>query len=116
MTECFVPRLLRFDEEALSTLVRCEGVGVAALRCRERHVLARQHLRDGLQRFVAGRLDAHTFYVWADCFEAVEWIDYEDGFEEGIADGLFQISTPEVNGVLTSEVARRMLIRLQDVG
>lgn len=73
--------------------------------------LTRRNIAAILHRFVAGDLDAETVEAWANLVECREDIVFEPRHEEAVADGLYDLANPDVQGPLT-EILPDLLARL----
>jgi hypothetical protein len=69
-------------------------------------------LRTALGRFLAREVAGSDLVVWASLIEAHDRVTYESGFEALIADIIFCIASPEINGFLSDESCRRLLSQL----
>jgi hypothetical protein len=68
-----------------------------------------------LNRFIAGEVESADVFALTNALEMNESILYEPPFETAIADALFLLSTPEVNGVLTAKTASSLIEALTNV-
>jgi len=75
-------------------------------------LVSRQTLRTALNRFLAHELDGRNLTLWAALIEAYDFIEYEPKSAKVIADILFYISSPEINGQLSPELCRQYLDKL----
>ena len=80
----------------------------------EPSILYRSQIEAVLRGYVEGKTNAAQVAEWADSVEAREEIDYELSHEQQIADLLFELATPEINGTLTSERAQVLLNELNN--
>jgi len=62
--------------------------------------LTRGHILAVLKRFQAGELDAATVERWAAMVESREDIEFEPRHAETIADALFDLANPDLQGAL----------------
>lgn len=75
-------------------------------------IISRQTLRTALQRFLADEIDPTDFVAWANLIELHDEVQYERGFEKLIADVVFCIASPEINGPLNSDTCQGFLSQL----
>jgi hypothetical protein len=66
-----------------------------------------------LQRYLADEIAAKDIETLADALEMNEIVVYEQTHEEIIAETLFILSTPEINGRLTHSIAKTLIQRLK---
>lgn len=72
--------------------------------------LAITDLKSLLERFQRSEVNPEDLQEWADAIEGRnDLVDYENPFSEVIAEVLFQLSTPEINGELTSQKAKELI-------
>ena len=71
--------------------------------------LQTRHITDVLKHFVAGLVTAGDVAYWAESLEGREDIGYAKGDEEIISRWLFVLSSPDINGPLTIQLATEML-------
>jgi len=71
--------------------------------------LTRDHLKNVLTQCIEGRIPPRDLERWAGLIEGRPGIDYEAGHEEQLSEVLFQLSTPEINEVLTPQKCWRLL-------
>ena len=69
--------------------------------------LTMAHIKHALRRRIDSDITASDLELWADLVEGRAGIEYED--EEQCSDLLFQLSTPEINQPLSTDVCRRIL-------
>jgi hypothetical protein len=102
--------------QALRDLVECKTpVAAAAARVAEFPVdsdrelihLAPHHLVAVLHRFIRGELTAHDVETWAGALEMRDDV----GHPPELGDALFVLSSPEINGRLTTRLATEMITR-----
>jgi hypothetical protein len=74
--------------------------------------LRADHVRHVLKRYLAGAVAAEQVERWADLVEQRPGVEYAAGQEEVIADALFVLSSPDINGELTQLKAASLLRRL----
>lgn len=65
--------------------------------------LRKLDIRRALTRCRRGELSVDDLQRWAEIIEVHELIDYEPGQETSVADAVFWLSTPEINGALTDD-------------
>ena len=75
--------------------------------------LTRAHLKAVLRRYTAGEIDAPSVEDWANLIEGREDIDFERGRETVVADTVFDLANPLLQGPL-AEIASGILARLED--
>jgi len=74
--------------------------------------LTRKHIADVLCRYRAGLLRGDEVERWANLIECREDIDFERGHEPVIADAIFDLSNPDLQGPLAT-VADEVLASVQ---
>ena len=85
---------------------------LAALRAmRAPAILDRTALLQFVARFQSGRVGEQELESLAELLEG-EPIIYEEGHEGAIADVLFWLSSPEINGPITTTLIRECIARL----
>ena len=67
-------------------------------------LVIRKTLHSVLSRFMSGDVNASDIYSWANQLEARDEVEFETGFEAIIADVIFCLSSPEINGQLTNQM------------
>ena len=77
-------------------------------------VLTRQHVAALLTGWSTGQLNSDALAAWAEAVEAREDIGREPDDEALLNDDLFELSSPEINGVLTMGRAQEMIAALAD--
>lgn len=82
----------------------------------ENWILRAVVLRSVLKRLLDGDTDANSVCDWADALELVDHVTYDPTDQGPIADVLFNLSTPEINGPLTRDRAEKLLASLGDSG
>jgi hypothetical protein len=55
--------------------------------------------------FLAGAMTAGELELWAERFEMAEDVEYADDDREAVADALFQLANPALNGAITTQRA-----------
>lgn len=75
--------------------------------------LGPEHVAKVLQRYLRREWSATDVEAWAEALEGRDDVGYSPGARERIADALHELSTPEVSGPLTDEVASRWLEALR---
>jgi hypothetical protein len=75
-------------------------------------VVIRKTLHTVLSRFMSGDLNATDIYSWANQLEGRDEVQYETGFEGTIADIIFCLSSPEINGQLTNQMCFTLIKEL----
>ena len=86
------------------------AVRVAAFPCssdEELITLRAADVQSVLRRFIEGGLTAQDVAAWANALEMREDV----GYSAEVADALFVLSTPAINGALTRQVAEEMITR-----
>jgi len=63
-------------------------------------VLMRAHIAAVLRRFLAGEMDRAAVEQWASLVESCEDIAFEPRHAETIADALFDLANPDLQGAL----------------
>lgn len=74
-------------------------------------MLSATALRTLLSKFIAGEVSTATIVEITDEFEH-ERVDYEPGKQKLIAEVLFEISTPEINGRLSVNRSKELIEKL----
>ena len=59
--------------------------------------------------FLDKRISSDDLSVWAELVEGRDGIQYEEEFQKVIADVLFWLSSPDINGELTNEKVKEYL-------
>ena len=62
--------------------------------------VGRQHIAGVLRRYATGSLDAATIEDWANLVESRADLEYEPGHEAVVADALFDLANPDIQGPL----------------
>ena len=75
-------------------------------------IVSRQTLWTALTRFLGGEVDRSDLVAWANLIEAHDLVGYEPGFEKSIADVVFFIASPEINGELNADICRQYVGQL----
>ena len=76
----------------------------------QRPILSHQDMRSLLNRAMEGEVSYPDLQAWADAIEGrTDLVEYESQL---IADTLFEIATPEINGELTSDRIQELLSHL----
>src|SRR5882762_7345847 len=78
-------------------------------------IVSRQTLRTALNRFLANELTSVDLVNWANRVEAEvlsDRIDYEAGYEKLLANKLFYVASPELNGALDAASCRSYVEQL----
>jgi hypothetical protein len=78
-------------------------------------LLTKQALARFLARYVAGELNSTDLVEVANQLEMRDEIDYESGAEAVIADVLFEVASPEINGDLARTRCGELVHRLTTV-
>jgi len=71
-------------------------------------VLRLEDVYRALGRYEEGLLSGEQLQDWSEFLEMNDYVEYERGREEIIADVLFRLSSPEINEPISSAVATRM--------
>jgi hypothetical protein len=66
-------------------------------------ILTRKDIVEKIDQCISGLLTKEDLENWADHFELNENFEYESKYEKIIADVLFHLSSPDINGDLTVE-------------
>jgi hypothetical protein len=77
-------------------------------------IISRQTLLVALRRFLAADVRKDDLVDWANQIELHDEVQYEPRFNDVISDALFSISSPEINGPITSELCQRLIVRLAE--
>lgn len=67
-------------------------------------LLTANDCREIIHSFLNNKVDAEQITAWANFMELTEWVDYEARNGTEIADFLFEISSPEINGEVSKNV------------
>ena len=87
---------------------------VAELRRNSRHLLLeRRALTRLIRRYESGDLTDTDLTEIANQLEARDDVDYEPGTERAIADVLFELAAPEINGDLNPARCAHLIRRLE---
>ncbi len=76
-------------------------------------VLAVSELLSTIDQFLAGRLDAAGLEEWAEQREMSEDIEYDEADAVAIAETIFLLANPVINGAITAEQVHVVRARLQ---
>ena len=68
--------------------------------------LTADNLRRALDGFLAGELDSSAVADWADFFEVRDDVDFDS---TAVADAIFELANPALEGRLNAERARELL-------
>jgi hypothetical protein len=74
-------------------------------------VFGGRQISRALAMFLAGEIDTRDLERWADAIEGRDDVEYDPSHSPAVADFLFEVSTPQVNGELTDERAHEWLRR-----
>jgi hypothetical protein len=77
-------------------------------------IISRQTLLVALQGFLAADVRKDDLVDWANQIELHDEVQYEPRFNDVISDALFSISSPEINGSITSELCERLIVKLAE--
>jgi hypothetical protein len=66
-----------------------------------------------LSMYENNTISSEQLREWADILEMNDYVRYEYGVEEVVADLLFRISTPEINEPITRDFARKLRFSLR---
>lgn len=97
--KAIITSLIAFDRPLsefrahLSSLA-CDGEPVAVLR--------RQDIAAVVRRYLVGQLDAGAVEAWANLIECREDVEFERRHEEAVADALFDLANPVLQGPLAN--------------
>ena len=69
-------------------------------------------LERAVRRFLEGQLSAHELSRWANLLEGNDLVEYDETANRLIADVLFQLASPEINGPITKQACEELLARL----
>jgi hypothetical protein len=58
--------------------------------------------------FLAGRLDAAGLEAWAERWEMAEDVEYAEADREAVAEAVFLVANPAINGPLTPDRVRQV--------
>jgi hypothetical protein len=74
-------------------------------------VFGGQQITRALEMFLAGEVNPRDLEQWADAIEGRDDIEYEPSRSPEVAEFLFDISTPQINGALTQDRASEWMQR-----
>lgn len=74
--------------------------------------LRRKDIADVIRRFVAGQTDAESVARWANLIESHEDIAFEPRHEPAVADAIFDLANPDLQGPL-AEIAPTILASIE---
>lgn len=94
----------KYSVETLRSIVS------AATKSGRDFVLERSAVIEVLQAFVAGSLTSQGVAEWAEFFDVNEHIELES--DVSLPDVLFELSSPEINGELDVDRARKLIMIL----
>lgn len=63
-------------------------------------IITRQMILQKIDDCLSRRITLNELTAWADSVEFTEKFEYEEGFENDIAQVLFELATPEINDEL----------------
>lgn len=72
-------------------------------------ILTRKDIASVVSRFLAGQLTAAQVERWANLLECREDIDFEPRYEGPVADAVFDLANPDLQGSLV-EIADQVLV------
>ena len=75
-------------------------------------VLTRRALARMIERYGTGEITTAELVRLANSVEAVDGVDYEAGAEAEIAQVLFELAAPEINGEVSYERSQKLLAQL----
>jgi hypothetical protein len=68
-----------------------------------------------LKLYLNGVITEKQLREWSDVLEMCDYVDYESGEEEAVADVLFRLSTPEIHEPINHDLARHLRIKLKEL-
>ena len=68
-----------------------------------------------LTQYLDGAIAEEQLQEWADLLEMCDYVDYESGKEEAVADILFHLSTPEINEPINHALAQKLRDELSEL-
>ncbi len=109
-----IKRLVLLDGEFSELASACEALKATSDpipdQQSEAYVTLRMvDLEKAIKRFTSGSLSAEQLEEWAEILEMNDYVEYESGSEQIIADALFLLATPEVNGPITERTVENIL-------
>jgi hypothetical protein len=75
-------------------------------------LLKRKHIIKILNDRLNNKISEKTLRKWASEIEFLDFIDYEEEYNNLIANTIFEIATPEINSELTSNFLRKIIAQL----
>ncbi len=78
--------------------------------------LTLNHVIAAIEMYLSGNISEDELSQWASILEFNEFLDYDDGDASAIAEALFVIGSPEVNGPVTPDSCRSLLAELLNFG
>ncbi|PIQ77844.1 hypothetical protein COV82_02510 [Candidatus Peregrinibacteria bacterium CG11_big_fil_rev_8_21_14_0_20_46_8] len=77
-------------------------------------LFTRSQLVHIIDQTISGKISKEDLSTWAETLEAQDGIAYEEQYMQKIADILFLLSTPEINGELTNQKLEEYKSRLYE--
>jgi hypothetical protein len=74
--------------------------------------LGRRHVRNALRGFLAHEYSAPQLVRWAEVVEGRDDIGFEPADTTALKAVIFELASPELEGALTAERARKLLLRM----
>ncbi len=69
-----------------------------AQNCASEFLLTIRDCRELIKGFLSNKISASQMTAWAEFVELSDWVNYECDHSSVIADFLFEVSTPAING------------------
>lgn len=76
-------------------------------------IFKKSHLIDVLDRYACNRFSAEEVECWANLIECREDIDYEEAYSEKLAEAIYQLANPVLEGPLTSKKIQSIIDSLK---
>ncbi|MGJ4966935.1 hypothetical protein [Bradyrhizobium sp. HKCCYLRH3061] len=91
-----------------------EELNQSLIECGDKHyvLVTKNTLRTIFERFLRGDLSAEEIVEWASRIELIDEIQFDKNDQKMIADAVFEMASPEINGPLDGDMAQRWLDRL----
>ena len=72
-------------------------------------ILTHEHILSILERYLSGELTQQQLEDWGNAIEGREDIDYEEAYEEHIADAIHHLANPLLTEPITSDSVRNVI-------
>lgn len=115
MVTSVLQRLIALDGDVTNLIEEARGI-LRENKVPSQEASASLRLADvdrALEHYARGAFSEEWIQEWAEVLEMNEHVDYERGVEDVIADVLFRLSSPEINGALNQAVVRELRANLK---